>query len=244
VIALVAALSAGFYLIPVLFVPRGDFQLVSDKSTIVLSVNQSRNIIFGVRSLERFSGIVRFAVQAPPKVNATVGPAVEVRYDLLYDPVINQIADMGSSFTVTSTRSGNYTVLITGTSGNKSHSISYFLIVRGMSFTANPDPLYIPQRSSGNMIITMHSLNGYSGNLTVQASAGILWITLISTTLNCNICTGTGALYPLSPNGTVGVIVNIQWQSNGANNPGNINTFHLSINNGDLRSQEFTIIFT
>jgi len=152
------------------------------------------------------------------------------------------VSDADYFFTVSPETLGNYTLILTGTSSGRSHSINFSVTVQGLAFEASPSQLVMTQGSSANMTVTLMSLNGYSGNLTLAIGSPYLWITLISPTLNCRICNGLGPPYPLPPNGTVDVIVNVKWQSNGANTPGSVNQMTLEVNG--LFDHTFTVTWS
>jgi hypothetical protein len=79
--------------------------------------------------------------------------------------------------TTTSTPAGPYTITVTGTSGSLSHSAAYSLMVTttpppDFSINASPSSLTIHRTGSGSTTITITSLNGFSG--TVSLSHGAL----------------------------------------------------------------------
>jgi hypothetical protein len=229
------SLFSGLTILPGLFQSKGDFLLEAPSTVLFPPVNHTLNVEFTVRSLQNFTGVVRFNLQASPSLNATTGLGVL----LAFDPVFNTVGDVGYSFTVSPKTLGDYTLILTGTSSGRSHSISYSVTVQGLAFEASPGQLVMTQRSSANMTVTLTSLNGYSGNLTLGIGSPYLWITLISPTLNCSACNGLGPPYPLHPNGTVDVIVNVKWQSNGANSPGLVNQMTLGVDG--LFAHTFTV---
>lgn len=62
---------------------------------------------------------------------------------------------------------GNYTVTVTGTSGKISHSISLSLVEQEIGFSASPNPLMLLNKSATSAI-TLTSMNGFSGNVTIR----------------------------------------------------------------------------
>src|SRR3989442_3533746 len=232
------SLFSGMTVLPGLLQSRGDFRLEAPNSVLFPPVNHTLNVEFTVKSLQNFTGVVRFNLQSSPGVNATTGSGIL----LAFDPVLNRVGDVGYFFTVSPRILGNYILILTGTSSGRSHSISFSVTVQGLAFEASPGQLVVTQRSSANMTVTLMSLNGYSGNLTLGIYSPYLWITLISPTLNCSACNGLGPPYPLPRNGTVNVIVNVKWQSNGANTPGSVDQMTLGVDG--LFDHTFTVIWS
>lgn len=82
-----------------------------------------------------------------------------------------------SNMSCTSNSAGSYVANVTGTSGSLSHSaIVTYQITAAPDFTlsANPSSLTISQGSSGASTITLTSLNGFSGTVTLTASVSPL----------------------------------------------------------------------
>ena len=238
VIISLVSLFSGLTILPGLFQSKGDFRLEAPDSVLFPPVNHTLNVEFAVKSVQNFTGVVRFNLEASPSLNATTGLGVL----LAFDPVLNRVTDADYFFTVSPTTLGNYTLILTGTSSGRSHSINFSVTVQGLAFEASPGQLVMTQRSSANMTVTLMSLNGYSGNLTLAIGSPYLWITLISPTLNCSACNGLGPPYPLHRNGTVDVIVNVKWQSNGANNPGWVNQMTVEVDG--LFDHTFTVTWS
>ena len=62
---------------------------------------------------------------------------------------------------------GNYTIVITGTSGQLAHSASIELIAQGIGFSANPNPIML-FHSASSSTVTLTSQNGFSGNVSLS----------------------------------------------------------------------------
>src|SRR5207253_10666686 len=75
-----------------------------------------------------------------------------------------------SSLTVRSGTIGNYTVTVTGTSGSLVHSVSILVIVSDFSVSVNPSSLSLPRGTSGTSLITVTSLNGFTGTVSYSAT--------------------------------------------------------------------------
>src|SRR2546425_10195873 len=110
VIIEMVSLFPGLTVLPGLLQSRGDFRLEAPSSVLFPPVNHTLNVEFTVRSLQNFTGVVRFSLQASPSLNATTGLGVL----LAFDPVFNSVGDVGYSFTVSPKTLGDYTLILTG----------------------------------------------------------------------------------------------------------------------------------
>jgi len=77
--------------------------------------------------------------------------------------------------TSTSTPTGTYTITVTGTGGSVSHSGTYTLTVTApppgdFSISASPTSLTIHRTASGSVTITVTSLNGFTGTVSLSAT--------------------------------------------------------------------------
>src|SRR5207245_5703324 len=71
-----------------------------------------------------------------------------------------------SQLTVASTvpSAGNYTVVVRGTSGNLTRTVSVVVNIMDFSISANPTSLSMSVVSSGTSTLTLTSVNGFNGN--------------------------------------------------------------------------------
>jgi hypothetical protein len=232
----IASVLIGIFLGPEiqnLLGPQKDFQ-IGPAEYACSNCNISNNMLVGygnsynirVTSINGFTGIVRATATSSPYVNATFGTQYPAAV-LTYDPVTMSVPEGNIYFTVQSTKIGNFSITVTGTSGGRSHSLTLSGSVQGLAISANSQPLVVSQHSSANMTVTITSVNRLSGNLTVFGGGGPLWVTLISPTLNCSRCNGLGAPYPLAANASVGVIVMVTWQT--GDTPGTTGEVYLQI---------------
>ena len=209
-----ASIAAGIFLGAELVGTKPDFQVERVPASAIL-VGSDYGLFVGggefkirVKSLNGFTGIVSLSATAPSGVNATVHG-----YN---NP--NPVAVLGTNDTaylrLHTSIAGNYTVVVTGTSGELSHSISFLLMAQDLTFTASPDPLVVMQGSRANSTITITSVNGLSGDLDVRVFSTSLDVVLFSTALNCSICNGPG-VYPLPARGTVTAVMQLTWHHSG-----------------------------
>jgi len=62
---------------------------------------------------------------------------------------------------------GNYTVIVTASSGSISHSVRLSMIVQGLHIEVSTAPLIITPSSTANIDLTLASLNGIGGNFSI-----------------------------------------------------------------------------
>jgi hypothetical protein len=62
---------------------------------------------------------------------------------------------------------GNYTVIVTASSGSISHSVRLSIIVQGLGIRVSPAPLIMTPPSTANIDLTLTSLNGIEGNFSI-----------------------------------------------------------------------------
>jgi len=72
----VATLFSGLTILPGLFQSKGDFRLEAPDSILFPPVNHTLSVRFTVKSLQNFTGVVRFNLEAAPSLNATTGSGV------------------------------------------------------------------------------------------------------------------------------------------------------------------------
>ncbi|HEX9613198.1 MAG TPA: WD40 repeat domain-containing protein [Candidatus Bathyarchaeia archaeon] len=139
-----------------------DFTVNADPTSVTVNVAAAANSTMTVAPLNGFTGTVSLGVTT----NST---------NLVCSLSATSITGGSGSSTLTCTGSsaGNYLATITGTRGTISHSATViYHIIGSQDFTlsANPTSLNIPAGSSGTSTITLRSLNGFSGTLSVSAS--------------------------------------------------------------------------
>jgi hypothetical protein len=116
-----------------------------------------------VDGLNGFSGTVSLILSSSTALAASITPA--------------SLTGSGSStLLVSASTSGNYSITIKATSGSLSHLIGVVVRVLDYSLSGNPTSLSVPIGTNTRSTLTLKSLNGYAGNLsltyTVQAISG------------------------------------------------------------------------
>ena len=137
-----------------------DFTLASSGSTVNILAGSSGTSTLTATSLGGFSGTVSLSVSAGTGLTATVNPT---------SLALNSGGTATSTLTVSSGTIGNYTVTVTGTSGSLAHSVSILVIVSDFSISISPLSLSLPRGTSGTSLITVTSLNGFTGTISLSA---------------------------------------------------------------------------
>jgi hypothetical protein len=139
-----------------------DFAIGASPTAITILAGASGNSTATVTVLNGFSGTVNLTLATSMGLTATITPT--------------NIARAGSStLTVSASASGDYSVAIRAASGSLSHTIGVIIHVLDYSLIGNPVSIVTPIGSSTSSTLTLQSLNGYSGNVsltyTVQAAS-------------------------------------------------------------------------
>jgi hypothetical protein len=146
------------------FTPPTDFSISVSPSTLPVPRGQTRPADVVVQSMGGFSQPVTLTVLTPPGVTVTLSPQTVT-------PPPDEIAT--STLMVTVDRSmlpGTYTITITGTSGELSHSTTLTLEVTtapDFSLSVSPTSLTIQRGQSGTATVTVASIDGFSQPVTL-----------------------------------------------------------------------------
>jgi hypothetical protein len=144
--------------------PPPDFSLSATPASQSVAPGGSTTYTVTVGSLNGFGGVVTLSVSGQP-ASATLG----------FNPTT--ITGSGTSTltvsTTSSTAGGTYPLTITGTSGSTTHTTPISLTITpqpNFSLSATPSSLSIPRGGSGTSTITVNSLNGFGGSVSLSAS--------------------------------------------------------------------------
>jgi hypothetical protein len=146
-----------------------DFGLTAIPNNLSVLASQSASSTITVNTFNLFSGNVSFSTTVTP-TSVTVGSALTAT--MIPSSVLVAPGGIASSkLTVTTAASslGNYTVLVQGTSGNLTRFASVSVNIGDFGIAANPTSLSISLGSSGTSTLTLTSLNGFSGSLSLSA---------------------------------------------------------------------------
>jgi hypothetical protein len=149
--------------------PSPDFMISASPTSLTIVQGTSKTSAIALSSVNGFSGIVGLVATTSP-----TGPTGSL------DPSNVTLTAGGSgSSTLNVTASLNtspatYTVNVTGTSGSLSHSTTISVTVTqaprpDFSMSASPTSLTIIQGSSGISTISLNSVNGFSGPITLSS---------------------------------------------------------------------------
>jgi subtilase family serine protease len=140
-----------------------DFSLSASPAMLTIGSGSSGTSTITITFLNGFSDTVTLSTTAPTGWTADLSPTS-----------ISTSGQSTLSINVpTSAISGTYTVTVTGKSGSLSHTISLTVQVTSPDFSisASPASLTIRSGSRGTSTITITALNGFTGNVTLSASA-------------------------------------------------------------------------
>jgi len=131
-----------------------DFAIAANPSTVMILVRATGNSTVTITALNEFGGTVNLALTPSMGLTATIVPS--------------SIAGSGSAtMTVGASTSGDYLVTIRATSGSLSHTVGIVIHVLDYSLTGNPTSLIAPIGSNTGSSLTIQSLNGYGGNVSL-----------------------------------------------------------------------------
>jgi hypothetical protein len=206
------------------------FLLTTNPSTLYLEQNATLASIVSIISVNRFSGTVSLSLFfIGAKLPATLSPS-SVRVP------VNAAAK--STLTVTATSAiGNYTIVVIGiasTHGRTNYASATLAVqvVSSQDFTISSNPSNIVNiiGSSNTTTITLTSIKGYTGNVSLTLTAPFGYITV----------TGSQSPLTLSPGGTANSTLNIATSTN--TTPG---TYTLTVTGtAGSRVHTTTITFT
>ncbi len=210
-----------------------DFTISTPSSESVVTGSSKTSTII-ITSINGFKGTVGLATSVSPTgLTASANPSSV------------SLASPGtgtSTLSLSSSTLGTYTVTVTGTSGSLSHSVSVSVSVVKLvdfSITASPSTVTFPAGSSGTSTVTLTSLNGFTGSLTLSTSVSpstglatscsptsFTMTSGSSATSNCTFSSSTTGAYSFTVSATNGTVtdsttvtVNVSDYSVSANPP-------------------------
>jgi len=145
------------------------FYLSASPNPLPVMVGQSSSSTISVGASNQFSGSVSLAAivssgtssRGPTPTAAVNPPSISI-----------QPGAVGSStltVTTASSDAGNYSIMVTGTNGNVTRNMSVTVYVVDFSIQANPSSLSVPIGSSGQSTITLASINGFTGDVSLSS---------------------------------------------------------------------------
>lgn len=133
-----------------------DFAITIGPSNIIVEAGTMGTPTVTITSLNHFVGAVALTDSIPSGLTCgALSPG--------------SISGGSGSATVSCAASvaGNYTLIVTGSNGELTHSVSVTIRVTDFGVTGNPTSLFVPVGSNATSSITLTSLSGYSGNITL-----------------------------------------------------------------------------
>jgi uncharacterized membrane protein len=133
-----------------------DFAITASPTSVVVKAGTLGTPTVTITSLNRFTGAVTLSNSVSPGLTCGV-----------LSP--GSISGGSGSATVScaAITVGNYTLIVTGSSGTLVHSVSVTIRVTDFGITGNPTSLVVPVGSNSTSVILLTSLGGYSGNVTL-----------------------------------------------------------------------------
>ncbi len=138
-----------------------DFKISASPASINTSPGRTgvSKVIF--TSMNGFAGTISLTLSSSNGFNASLNPT---------SVILGSGGTVNSTLTVSSRTIGSYTANVTGTSGSLTHSISIPVIVSDFSISASPNTLTLAASSTTSSLITLTSLNSFSGTLTLSVT--------------------------------------------------------------------------
>src|SRR5256712_3776405 len=145
--------------------PSPDFGISASPTSLSIQAGSTSNSTVTLTSLNSFAGTVTLsATGSPAGLNLSLTPATVS---------LSSGGSGTSTLSVGSSNPGSYTVTIVGTSGWLAHqtTVTVNIVttnVGDFSMTASPSPMIVSRGSSAGSTISLTSLNGFAGAITLS----------------------------------------------------------------------------
>ncbi len=172
-----------------------DFYLSANPNSLSLLASLTGSSAITVNTFNLFSGNITFSTMVSA-ASSTVGPSPTAT--MTPSSVVvpsGGIANSNLSVTTAASSLGNYTVLVSGTNGTVTRTVSVSLNIGDFSVAASPASLSISIGSSGTSTVTLTSMNGFSGGVGLSAQ-----VTPISLTAGLSPSNPSASLAPSTVN--------------------------------------------
>src|SRR6266581_3673919 len=139
----------------------GGFTISASLTTVNIQAGSSGTSSITVLSVAGFTGMINFSISMTPTgLTTSISPA-----SISLSP-----AGSGSStLTINSSKVGTYTVTVTGTSGSSTHSVTVTVNVHDFTLAVNPSSLSLAAGTSGTVTISIASMAGFTGTVSLSA---------------------------------------------------------------------------
>ena len=145
----------------IVVMPKPDFTLAANPTAIgPINTRVNGTSTITVSPIGGFSGTVTLSASPSPGLNAAI-----------YPTSISG-ASGTAKLTVNSTTAGSYSVTVSGTGASGTHPISISVTVAGPDFkiALSSSTLTVAPGSSGSVTVTLTSLNGFSGTVSLTST--------------------------------------------------------------------------
>jgi hypothetical protein len=146
--------------------PGPDFNLTLSSNPVLVQAGFSNTSLVKVESVRGFVGVVTFGIISPDGITTklTLGSNGNDQNQLVLGAVGNL------TLRTWATTPADYSVRIVATGGPTSHYVDLVVRAQYLAFTANTTSLTVARGSSGTIGISLKSLNGLSGNVSLLSS--------------------------------------------------------------------------
>src|SRR2546425_9352993 len=141
-----------------------DFAIAANPARVSIPVGASGSTTISLTSVNGFIGTVALSDTMSPSTGIGAG----------LNPTSISLTSGGSgtsTLTINTTNAGNYTIIITATSGTSTHSATVVVrvfIPPDFTIASNPSTVVFLTGSSGQSNVTLASVSGFKGNLTIS----------------------------------------------------------------------------
>src|SRR5579864_5968128 len=166
-----------------------DYTLSANPISLAVAVGRSASTVVSVDTFNLFTGNVSFTSTVSASLNSS-GPAPTTA--MTPSTIFIKPGVTGSStlnITAATTTTGNYTVAVSGSNGTISRTVHVAVYVTDFGIVANPSSLSVSVGSSGQSTISLSSINGFAGNVSLTAQ-----VSPASTTANLSPALPTATL--------------------------------------------------
>ncbi|HVH14815.1 MAG TPA: PKD domain-containing protein [Candidatus Angelobacter sp.] len=179
--------------------PAPDFAISSSQVTLAIVQGSSDTSTITLTSLSGFAG----AISLTSSISTSSAIASLGSSSLTLSAGGSGTVTVTVS-TVSSTLAGTFSASVTGASGSLSHSVTISVTVTPPSdfgLAASPSSISIPSGSSGSVTLTLSSLNGFTGSLSLAMTAPSSGIALSLNTSSLSLSSGgqVGSTLTISP---------------------------------------------
>src|SRR6266480_2046777 len=146
-----------------------DFELSASPSSLAVLSSQSANSDITVDTFNLFTGSVSFSTTVSSTSNAVGAPPTATMNPSNVTIASGGIANSKLTIATAASSLGNYTILVTGTNGSLTRAVTVSVDIVDFGVAANPTSVSISIGSSGTSTLTLTSVNGFSGSVSLTA---------------------------------------------------------------------------